>query len=70
MAKNKNEVWHEGFTAGAFFSSRCPYPEQSKDADAWEAGWAEGTLMRTGGDYCSEPPPSGWQKLLQWLRSP
>jgi hypothetical protein len=49
MATNKNEVWHEGFIAGGFFCSQCPYPAQSRDAQAWEAGWAEGRLLHAHG---------------------
>lgn len=70
MTKTRKELdalWCEGFEAGQILSSLNPYPDGSRNADAWDAGWAEGVLKRTGKDYADKPTPSGWHKLLQRL---
>ncbi len=66
--KNRREVWLEGFQAGQYFGSRCPYPMGSKEAETWETGWAEGVLKRTGENYRDEPPPKGWRRLLELFK--
>ena len=68
MNKDRAELWHEGFKADELLGGRCPYPEGSREALAWEAGWAEGVMKRTGDDYRNEPPSNAWEKLLKWLR--
>lgn len=68
MRKGRAELWHEGFKAGQVFGNPCPYPEGSREHLAWEEGWAEAVMKRTGGDYRNEPSPSGWEKLFNWLR--
>lgn len=69
MAARKQESpWHEGFTAGGFFGSRCPYPPGSREAHEWEGGWAEGVLKRTGEPYRDKPPLPPWRAVLEKLR--
>ncbi|WP_066334549.1 hypothetical protein [Azohydromonas lata] len=65
--KESDALWHEGFEAGQILNGLNPYPDGSRDADAWDAGWAEGVLKRIGEDYADDPAPSGWHKLLQRL---
>lgn len=69
MARKWDGPWHEGFKAGGFFGSQCPYPPGTREAHEWELGWAEGVLKRTGeANYRDEPPSSPWRALLSRLR--
>lgn len=68
MAANRDDLWHQGFKAGGCFGGRCPYPQGSQAARAWQAGWAEGVMRRTGATYRSRPEPTSAQVLLKKLR--
>lgn len=65
--KGLDALWYEGFEAGQILNSLNPYPDGSRHADEWDAGWAEGVLKRLGEDYADKPAPRGWHKFLQRL---
>jgi hypothetical protein len=55
---NAEEVriaWRNGFTAGVDARYGCPYRPDTAEAQAWQAGWEQGTLKRNGSPHHDEP---------------
>jgi hypothetical protein len=55
MTEEARTAWLEGFTAGEAQRFGCPYRPGTVEAKAWEAGWVQGALKRSG-KSCRDTP--------------
>jgi hypothetical protein len=65
-AKKLDDLWQEGFKAGAVVGSRCPYAEGTAEAQAWESGWLTGIAERER--KWLEAEPGTWERVIRLLR--
>lgn len=58
MTEGPRTAWLEGFAAGELDKYGCPYRPGTAEAKAWEAGWEQGRLKRSGMPCRETPLPS------------